>query len=367
MKQRLFALIATLGVASTAIAADEIVGGPVVVNVTPRTATILWLVNESGSTLTEAASNQKFSAQSVGVRKTVYTGLKAGTAYNYALPGGLTGRFKTAPAPTSTEPYTFIVYGDTRTRHDVHEKVMAEVVKTDADFILHTGDQVASGDDTSLWPVFFRIEKSVLAKTAFYPSLGNHERHASQYFQYFDQRTPYYSFNWGNAHIAVVDSDTTTAALGTEAQSRYWKDQVAWLEQDLERNKTATFKFVACHHPPFTAVSNRQGDNMHIMSLVPMLEKYGVTAMFNGHDHNYQHFEKNGIPYVTTGGGGAPLYDVDLPPAYITKKVEKTENFVRVRIEGNRATVEAIGTDGRVIDQFVMTGGAGSAAKKAAR
>ncbi len=106
------------------------------------------------------------------------------------------------------------------------------------------------------------------------------------------------------------------------------------------------------HHPPFTAVSNRQGDNPHISALVPMMEKYTVTAMLNGHDHNYQRYEKKGVQYVTTGGGGAPLYDVDLPPAYITKKVEKTENFVLIKVNGSHASVEAIAMDGRVIDKF---------------
>jgi hypothetical protein len=42
---------------------------------------------------------------------------------------------------------------------------------------------------------------------------------------------------------------------------------------------------------------------------------YDLTAGFFGHDHNYQHYLKNGVHYVTTGGGGAPLYDVDKPPA----------------------------------------------------
>jgi acid phosphatase type 7 len=109
-------------------------------------------------------------------------------------------------------------------------------------------------------------------------------------------------------------------------------------------------------------VNNRQGDNAHVAALIPMLEKYKVTAMFNGHDHNYQHFEKNGIRYITTGGGGAPLYDVDMPPAYITKKVEMTENFVRVRVDGKKAVAEAVGIDGRVIDKFEL--GPAGAGKK---
>ena len=341
--------------------ADEVVGGPIVVNVSARTATVVWLVNEAQSTMGESPTDQKLTSQSLRARKTIYTGLKGGTTYYYNVPGAGSGHFKTAPAParaneaaTAPAPYTFVVYGDTRTRHDVHAQVMAAVEKTDPDFVVHTGDLVSAGDDDGLWPNFFKIEKAVLSKTAFFPALGNHEKNAKEYYDFLDAPGPYYSFNWGNAHFSIINTDFTSAAVGAIAQDRYWKEQVAWLDQDLERNQKADFRFVAGHHPPFTAVSNRQGDNPHVTALIPMLEKRKVTAMFNGHDHNYQHFEKNGILYITTGGGGAPLYDVDMPPAYITKKVEKTENFVRVRVTGKHAVAEALGIDGRVIDTFEL-------------
>jgi predicted phosphodiesterase len=359
--KKMFLAFALCAVPAIGLAAEEVVAGPIVVNVGPRTATVVWVVNEGQSTMGESPTDQKLTAQSLRVRKTTYSGLKGGTTYYYTVPGAGSGHFKTAPAPArgneaapAPAPYTFVVYGDTRTRHDVHAQVMAAVEKTDPDFVIHTGDLVNTGDDIGLWPIFFKIEKTVLSKTAFFPALGNHEKNANQYYEFLDVRAPYYSFTWGNAHFSILNTDVASAAVGTVAQERYWKEQVSWLDQDLEKNQKADFRFVVGHHPPFTSVSNRQGDNAHVSALIPMLEKYKVTAMFNGHDHNYQHFEKNGIRYVTTGGGGAPLYDVDMPPAYITKKVEKTENFVRVRVDGKRAVVEALGIDGRVIDTFEL-------------
>ncbi|QOY90384.1 metallophosphoesterase family protein [Paludibaculum fermentans] len=343
--------------------AQEVVGGPAVVNLGPRTATVIWLVSDSQSTLGESPSGLSLSARTVQVRKTVYTGLKAGTTYYYSTPAGK-GHFKTPPAPTSAKTstdaapaFTFVVYGDVRTRDDVHAQVIARAQKSDPDFVLHTGDLVADGADTALWPKFFQIEAPLLSKTAFYPSLGNHEKNDPQFYEFLDVKNGYYSFNYGNAHFSVLNTDIRNAGQGTEAQDRYWKEQVAWLEQDLIRNQGADFRFVAGHHPPFTAVSNRQGDNAHMTALVPMMEKYKVTAMLNGHDHNYQRFEKQGIQYITTGGGGAPLYNVDMPPAYITRKVEKTENFVRIRVVGKRAVGEALGIDGRVIDSFEFKAG----------
>jgi hypothetical protein len=56
------------------------------------------------------------------------------------------------------------------------------------------------------------------------------------------------------------------------------------------------------------------------------------------------------LHYFISGGGGAPLYDVDSPPAAITQKVAKTENFLIVQVDGNKARVEARTPDGEVLD-----------------
>ena len=87
-------------------------------------------------------------------------------------------------------------------------------------------------------------------------------------------------------------------------------------------------------------------------ALAALFEKYHVSAGFFGHDHNYQHYLKNGIHYVTTGGGGAPLYDVNTPPEAITKKVVSIENFVSVAVNGKTARFQAIAIDGRTLDEF---------------
>jgi ribosomal protein L12E/L44/L45/RPP1/RPP2 len=93
-------------------------------------------------------------------------------------------------------------------------------------------------------------------------------------------------------------------------------------------------------------------------ALTPMFEKYNVTAGFFGHDHNYQHYLKNGVHYIISGGGGAPLYDVDKPPVDITQKVASIENFVSVSVDGPRAHVQAISMEGKVLDEFDFRGSA---------
>lgn len=40
-----------------------------------------------------------------------------------------------------------------------------------------------------------------------------------------------------------------------------------------------------------------------VENLKPLLEQYGVTAYFCGHDHNMQHLTDSGVQYYVTGAG----------------------------------------------------------------
>ena len=52
-------------------------------------------------------------------------------------------------------------------------------------------------------------------------------------------------------------------------KQRLWNEQTQWMREDLEANQKADFRFVVGHHPPMTAVSYRQGDNLHMAALMP--------------------------------------------------------------------------------------------------
>ena len=331
-------------------AGGKIAGGPYVVNVSSRSATVMWLVEDGQVSLGSAPGKADKTAPVLRPQKVTLTGLRPGNTYFYeAFPGESgNGSFKTPPSGPAA--FQFVVYGDTRTRHDAHRSVIAGILKhAEPDFIMHTGDLVADGNDSSLWPVFFEIEGQLLRKAAFFPALGNHERNASNYYGYMDGKA-YYSFDWGNAHFTVINSDLENAAPTKAEREAFWQQQTRWLEHDLDSAQGSGLRFVFAHHPPMTAVKRRQGDNPHMAALEPLFEKYRLTGAFFGHDHNYQHYLKDGIHYFITGGGGAPLYDVDSPPAGITRKVASTENFIVVKVDGNAAHVEALKPDGELLD-----------------
>jgi hypothetical protein len=344
---------ALLGAGLQAWAAEKLIGGPFVVHAGSKSATVAWIVEAGETTLGTEPGKLDKSAPVLRAEKASYTGLQPGATYYYDALGLDAGRGSFKTAPNGPADFQFVVFGDTRTRHDMHRRVIAAVLKHGMpDFVMHTGDLVADGADSAQWPVFFDIERELLRHAAFFPSLGNHERNNHQFYDFFDVTTPYYSFDWGQAHFIVLNSDIGNAATSQAAKQSFWSEQVRWLEEDLAKSQKADFRFVMAHHPPITAVARRQGDNPEMTALIPLFEKEHVTAGFFGHDHNYQHYLKSGVHYVITGGGGAPLYDVDKPPEGITLKVVSTENFVSVKVTGKTAHIDALAIDGSVLDRI---------------
>jgi 3',5'-cyclic AMP phosphodiesterase CpdA len=355
MFKRIVALVTFFFATQWIQAADKLVGGPFVVNVSKWSATVVWIVQTADVKLGESPYTASQTAPVLRSQKVKFADLEPGKTYYYDVLGRDEGKGHFKTVPVGPAEFKFVVYGDTRTRHDMHQRVMEAVSKAEPDFVLHTGDLVASGRDSAHWLIFFSIEKDVLRKTVFFPSLGNHERNDSQYHDFFDVRSPYYSFNWGTSHFVVLNSDIGNAALSTGAKEAFWAEQRSWLEDDLKKSQKAAFRFLTFHHPPFTAMKRRQSRKHPIQEMVPLFEQYNVTAVFNGHDHNYQHHVKNGVHYVVTGGGGAPLYEVDAPIPEITQKVVRVEHFVQVKVAGEQARIEAVGLDGRLIDTIELT------------
>lgn len=324
----------------------DVIGGPMVVHAGQRSATVVWLIRTAA--LKNTGDPDQLRAM-VKVNTKEYRDLAPGTEYDYEFRGADTvhARFRTAPAGQAD--FEFIVYGDTRSRDKVHQQVVDALLKYNPEFVMHTGDVVANGTHTGKWQVFFDIEKQLLAKTAVFPAAGNHEHQAPQYFDFLAAKS-HYSFDWGRAHFAVIDSNVDQ--VPKDQREAFWAEQKNWLDDDLASAREAGFRFVVVHHPPFSA--SRPAINKQARELVPIIERRGVTAVFAGHDHNYQRHVSNGIQYIVTGGGGAPLYDVDNPIPDITVAAVKAEHFVRVEVKGNTVIATAIGIDGKQLDRVEM-------------
>ena len=200
-----------------------------------------------------------------------------------------------------------------------------------------------------------------------------------------------YSFDYGNAHWTVIDSNTYVD----------WSDAYLrnWLARDLAAAKHATWKFVVFHHPGFN--SSRAHYSAQQMRLISdILEHRGVDIVFNGHVHNYQRTRplkflprpaldrtfKAGLPYVVegdfeidesfdgvkdttpdgvlyivTGAGGAGAYDPDQTDnqptwqPYTMKFISDMYSFTTVDVNGTTLTLKQISEAGAEVDRIVVT------------
>ncbi|MBZ5496085.1 MAG: metallophosphoesterase [Acidobacteriia bacterium] len=334
--------------------AEDLIKGPLVQNVQKDRATLTWVTRKSAGQYSKESGGPQVPISEEIYHQLELTKLEPGTRYQYSLsPYGTdaSGTFCTAPSSNET-PFDFVIFGDTRTGHEVHRKIVAKIIKDQPAFVVHTGDLVDNGNQAGLWDTFFEIEKDLLRNIPFYPTPGNHEQNTPVFFKYFafsNDDGHHYSFDWGGTHFAAIDSNE----IGKNSQERtaFRQEQLDWLQGDLARNSNPLV-FVWLHHPVFSGVADRKAASARLAAVLePVLLKGRAAAVFGGHDHNYQHHVHAGIDYVVSGGGGAPLYNLSPTPETMVKGVV-ADNYVRVHVKGTTAQFEAVDLDGKVLDSF---------------
>jgi 3',5'-cyclic AMP phosphodiesterase CpdA len=286
------------------------------------------------------------------------TGLLPATLYSYRVDSA---RIPSAVGQLHTEtdaasPYRFVIFGDTRSNHDDHGSVVDRIVAEGPAFLLHTGDLVGDGTSESNWATFFDVEGTLLRDVTLYPALGNHEANGARYLELFappDDLAPgtenYYAFTYATVAVLMLDLYLSDFGPGSA--------QYTWLEDTLQAfaaDPSIHLRIVALHHGPYDSGSHES--NLAVRDdLTPLFETYGVDAVFSGHDHMYERSTVNGVKYVVTGGGGAPLYSV--PGDWWTEESGSVLHYVVVDVEGPRADVVVRRLDDSVLDQFVLNDG----------
>ena len=265
----------------------------------------------------------------------------------------LAARSRLSPAAQQPKPFRFAVYGDTRDGHDVHRKIVAQIMAADPAIVIQTGDLVHSATDGSQWRTYDDITRDMRNRIPVYPSRGNHDVGGTGYEDrvtapFTSGNKLWYSFNVGNSHFVSL-------AVDEFAPYDVQSPQYLWLEADLAAARPATrHVFVFFHAGPYSIGSH--GSNMTARKILcPLFEKYGVRAVFNGHDHIYYHTLRNGIHYLVTGGGGAPLYYPDPKKGAIAgDKWERTNNYVLCEVDADKVDVNVCRADGSTIERFRM-------------
>ena len=211
-------------------------------------------------------------------------------------------------------------------------------------------------------------------------------------------RSANYSFRHGNVHVVVLDANTYVDPSDSVL--------VNWLKKEFRHHKNE-WRIVSYHHPGFNS-STAHYDYQVMRLLSPLLEELGVDLVITGHVHNYQRsvplkFEpekdKNGryrqastgrvngtfsldhefdgktktkpkgIIYITTGAGGAQLYDAD-----ISNKPERWEHspksnwvpftkslisdkysFTWIQTRNHELKLSQIDSEGHLLDEITVT------------
>ncbi len=285
-----------------------------------------------------------------------YKNLPEGGRTHYEVDAGIdfrTGGFYTRPADTLSK-ISFYAYGDTRTNPEDHDAISAQILKQMTSsklhtFILSTGDMVSNGDKEESWNNEFFDQNyknlsKMLSSLPYMTSMGNHEGQGKlfgKYFPYefFQNDRYYYSFKYGIAQIIALDQFT---------KIKPGSEQYKWLENEL-KTSTSKWKIIMLHKPGYTA-GGHKGNSTVVKHLQPLFKKYGVKLVLAGHNHYYARSEVIGITHITTGGGGAPLY-TPKTKAYV-KKIDKSNHFLIIDIDGDILKLKAIRADGSIIEKY---------------
>lgn len=236
----------------------------------------------------------------------VFTGPNLSPAYH----------FRTGLPKGSRKEFRFLWGSDSQNWMDDTSQKISYIRANTAQgmrFWLFGGDHTEVGIQEELWG-WFETMAPLLHYFPFISVRGNHDFLPLVLFGSFafpempsladDLKRGAWSFNYGNLHVAGIDSN------GEYLVER----QLPWLEQDLaavSKDPDIDWKIVIFHHPAYSSC-NVHGSTDYIQRLVvPILDRYGVDLAFSGHDHDYERTKPlkggqiqdsgNGTVYIVAG------------------------------------------------------------------
>ncbi|MFP4502745.1 MAG: metallophosphoesterase [Candidatus Hydrogenedentota bacterium] len=297
------------------------------------------------------------------------TGLNSGTPYFYQVASRDAGGaevesevYTFSTAPERDDAFGFAVLCDTQSNPKAVRTLAEHAYAQRPAFTLLGGDLVSEGTNKFHWTRHFFPNMAPLnSRVPLVPTLGNHERDADYFYEYFTLPEPeyYYQFNYGNLAVFLVDSQKPFTRSG---------EIYPWLDKALAESD-ATWKIVMHHKPPYSSDEDDYGNtyegpsvmgDFNARMLVPLYEKHGVDIVWSGHIHTYERtwpLKNNkavsadeGILYMITGGGGGGLENAAPVRTPLSAKVYRGHHYCYVMVNGNTLRIEAYDLDDRLFD-----------------
>ena len=187
------------------------------------------------------------------------------------------------------------------------------------------------------------------ATNRFFPVLGNHDwQSGSQpYLDYFTLpgKGLYYSVNLGPVGLFTLNSMPATDPDGIGIDSA----QAAWLKKELAASQ-ARWNVVVFHHPPFSSGLHGSSEWMQWPYAA-----WGAHIILSGHDHSYERFTHDGIPYIVNGLGGGARYKLNAPIA--ESQVQSQGRYGAMLLEASQSALHFKFTlvDGTLVDEQTLS------------
>jgi len=179
------------------------------------------------------------------------------------------------PTPTPIPNWKIAVVGDWGTT-SITQKVH-DLCKN-YDYIIAVGDN--GYGDTSGWTSMFSDLKSKMTS-----AFGNHEKDDGYgpYKTFFGYNNTYFSVNWNNVHILVIDTNIDLSTSSAQYQ---------FVVNDLNANDTnpnTVWTVAVMHHPWFGSTSKHGYDDFQqVERFHSLFMQHNVTLVLTGHNHNWQ-------------------------------------------------------------------------------
>lgn len=382
-----------------------------------------------------------------------FTGLTPGHKFTYRVSkaGKVVFTAEGQAAKRADQPYRFVAFADIGAETPAQKKLAFRAYQAHPDFVVVPGDIVyerglISEYRSRFWPIYNANQPDstgapLLRSVPMIVAPGNHDTDtrdldkypdALAYYYYWNQplngpmgaeggplvptltastdnrkaftdaageaylKMSNYSFDYGNAHWTVIDSNPYVDFTDKGLQE--------WIATDLANAKNATWRFVMFHHPGFNSAREHY-EQQHTRLLSPIFEAGNVDVVFTGHVHNYQRsypltfapdkkgvllvasmgaktargrvvngrwtLDKSfngktdttpeGIIYLVTGAGGQTLYnpeqnnDPDSWQKFTSTFFSNVHSLTVADVDGKKLTIRQIDVNGKELDSFTVT------------
>lgn len=314
-----------------------------------------------------------------------FDGLQPNQLYAYRVGNGEEHwsewiQFKTAKAEYA--PTTFVYFGDAQNdvlSHWSRVIRMAYQTAPEASFVVHAGDLINSSHKDQEWAEWYKAGGFIHSQWTAIPVVGNHEFYPLERgeprqlaIQWRPQFTlPVESSIPENLYETVYTVDYQDIRIIVLNSNTDLEEQTAYIENQL-KSSSAKWNIITCHHSVFSPAKGRDFEFAR-KNWKPLLDKYNVDLVLNGHDHTYARghvpkrttskSNKNNINTVyITSVSGPKQYQLDKEQmeAYkedgyrLDNSAEQTQFYQVITVEGNTLTYVAYTALGEEYDRAVI-------------